>query len=104
MGARTIAEVASCIDVGVPMLGGTHVPDLGTLDGDTATCTRCGARVVGDGPYEVERWDEPDPPAGLRWILLDHISGNHVGYLEDGALARRVAALLNFAHREDNAP
>jgi hypothetical protein len=103
MSVQETAEVVSCFDTGVPALGGAHVPDLSSLEGETATCVRCGAQVVGNGPYEMQRWDEPDPPAGLRWILLDRAS-NHVGYVEDEALARRVAALLNFAHREEQAP
>jgi hypothetical protein len=67
---------------------------------------------LGDGPYEVERWDEPDPPndgtaesSSLRvWILVDRTSATSaVGYFRDEALARRVAALLNFAHRAEQA-
>jgi hypothetical protein len=112
MGAT--AEVAACADTGVPMLGGAHVPDLSTLDGEAATCARCGARVVGDGPYAVERWDNPDPPndgiteaSTLRWILVKRTSavrGEGPGYFRNEELARRVAALLNFAHRAEQAP
>lgn len=67
----------------------------------------------GDGLYEVARWDEPDPPndhtayaesGSLRWILLDRSSGAHVGYFRDQQLARRVAVLLNSAHRGERAP
>lgn len=62
------------------------------------------------GPYEVERWDEPDPPndgatevSSLRWMLVDRTSASAVGYFRNEALALRVASLLNVAH-EESAP
>jgi hypothetical protein len=65
--------------------GGAHLADLSTLEGETVTCVRCGARIVGDGPYEVGRWDDPDPPydgileaSTLRWGIQDRISGEAV--------------------------
>lgn len=85
-----------------------HVPDLASLDGEQATCVRCGATCIGTGPYEVvDAAAHPSdgnkhvahlPTAAYR--VVDHRTAVVVAFAPQRAMATRIAALLNFAHEE----
>lgn len=83
------------------------VPDLTTLDGEIAACQRCGRAIIGDGPYEVVEHTHPTdgnphvarlPSAAYR--VIDHRTEVVVAFAPLRANAVRIAALLNFAHKE----